>query len=353
MIEFTKESYLICIIAGLIIYIGLLMLIVIIALILRGLKAGKFLKSRRFLFGAVFGIIIFPCLTILIWQTYLRCSLYSIVNNLKKCDRIEITLQPSLFFCLGISRSDYNDLFSFVDDKFLKTLPVLIVKDKNFMESFANKIKMAKYTAFDPGSWPCGCPGVPYIEIYKNERIIGEFEIIHGHTLYLGEFASLQLGEFDSSDSFTDWILQTLPETRPIAMRVSCAKNLKWLSECLHSYTAYHDGKYPDPNLWCDLIREPGQNADGSFTKVPSENFYCAAAGKGNCHYAINPFCSPDSPNDVVLLFETNAGWNQHGGSKLMAFDHHEPNGCNVLLNDGKIKFITPDKAADLKWKSK
>jgi hypothetical protein len=51
------------------------------------------------------------------------------------------------------------------------------------------------------------------------------------------------------------------------------------------------------------------------------------------------------------LLFETHAGWNQHGGPELMAFDHHEPNGCNVLLNRGKIKFITPDHVADLKWK--
>ena len=72
----------------------------------------------------------------------------------------------------------------------------------------------------------------------------------------------------------------------------------------------------------------------------------------GRCHYAVNPNCEPDSAGDVVLLFETKAGWNQHGGPELFAFDNHDPKGGCVLLNDGTVKFIrTPAELQALRWK--
>jgi hypothetical protein len=123
MIKVTGYAYLFCIIAGLVIYFAFLILTVLIAFLVRGLKAGRFLKSRRFLLGAVYGIVVFPCLSVLTWRTYLLYSFHSIVNNLKTCDRIEITLQPSLYFCLGMAVSDYNDMFRFVDNKFLRRYP--------------------------------------------------------------------------------------------------------------------------------------------------------------------------------------------------------------------------------------
>ena len=57
----------------------------------------------------------------------------------------------------------------------------------------------------------------------------------------------------------------------------------------------------------------------------------------------------------MVLLFETKAGWNQHGGPELFTFDNHDTEGIApdvlpslqrssgggcVLLNDGTVKFI-------------
>jgi hypothetical protein len=52
----------------------------------------------------------------------------------------------------------------------------------------------------------------------------------------------------------------------------------------------------------------------------------------------------------VVLLFETNAGWNQFGGPEILVTERHEPKGCNVLLNDGQIRFVTEDQLSTLKW---
>ena len=54
----------------------------------------------------------------------------------------------------------------------------------------------------------------------------------------------------------------------------------------------------------------------------------------------------------MVLLFETKAGWNQHGGPELFTFDNHEPKGGCVLLNDGTVKFIrTEEELQKLRWK--
>ena len=66
----------------------------------------------------------------------------------------------------------------------------------------------------------------------------------------------------------------------------------------------------------------------------------------------MNADCKPDSPPDTVLLFETKAGWNRHGGAKLFTFDNHDPRGGLVLLSDGTVKFIrTEEELKQLRWK--
>ena len=79
----------------------------------------------------------------------------------------------------------------------------------------------------------------------------------------------------------------------------------------------------------------------------------CPSTSEGNkCNYAMNPDCKPDSPGDMVLLFETKAGWNQHGGPELFTFNNHDPRGGCVLLNDGTVKFIrTTEELQQLRWK--
>jgi hypothetical protein len=126
----------------------------------------------------------------------------------------------------------------------------------------------------------------------------------------------------------------------------------------------YHKkvNSYPDPNQWCDLVL--------SDTKYITKDerlrlLKCPAASEGKSNYAMNPNCGPNSPGDMVLLFETKAGWNQHGGPELFTFDNHDPKGnapvvlsqrdsrggC-VLLNDGTVKFIrTEAELHALRWK--
>jgi hypothetical protein len=82
------------------------------------------------------------------------------------------------------------------------------------------------------------------------------------------------------------------------------------------------------------------------------ERFKCPAAGEGKSHYAMNPNCKRESPSDTVLLFETKAGWNQHGGPELFTFDNHELRGGCVLLKDATVKFISnEEELQQLRWK--
>jgi hypothetical protein len=102
-------------------------------------------------------------------------------------------------------------------------------------------------------------------------------------------------------------------------------------------------GKKAYPSKWCGAIVDD-KRADVIPTEYKMEYFKCPAAGQGKCDYAMNPGCKPNSPPDMVLLFEAKAGWNQRGGPELFTFDNHDPGGGLVLLNDGTVKFIRTDE---------
>ncbi len=102
---------------------------------------------------------------------------------------------------------------------------------------------------------------------------------------------------------------------------------------------------YPDPTNWCDAL-------GFAYSKSEMKILICPSASEGKCYYAMNPNCGPNSPGDMVLLFETKAGWNEHGGPELFTLDNHDPRGGCVLLNDGTVKFIrTEEELNALRWK--
>jgi len=134
-----------------------------------------------------------------------------------------------------------------------------------------------------------------------------------------------------------------------------CARNLCELSSFMSVGTA---SEYPPPTEWCDVVSEPIHRGSVRWRErvnIPSPvvgRLSCPSGGEGKCHYAMNPACKPDSPPNTVLLFETKAGWNQHGGPEMFTFENHVPSGGCVLLNDGTVKFIrTEEELKQLRWK--
>ena len=133
---------------------------------------------------------------------------------------------------------------------------------------------------------------------------------------------------------------------REYAYRIICGVNLRDLGMAMQTYASDYDNKYPTTSKWCDLLLQ--------HAGITEKQLVCRSAfKKGNqklCHYAINPNCEPNSPDDIVLLFETNGGWNQFGGPELLTTENHRGNVCIVLFNDGHVEFVKPERIAELKW---
>ena len=134
---------------------------------------------------------------------------------------------------------------------------------------------------------------------------------------------------------------------------VMCKSNLDQLGVHIQIYSDEFDGRYPIPEQWCDLLEKNSEDETEWFRKKLS----CIAAVRGgdkaSCHYAMNPNCQPNSPNDMVLLFETKGGWNQSGGAELLTTENHKDKGCNILFNDGRVEFIKPEEIGQLNWGDK
>ena len=135
-------------------------------------------------------------------------------------------------------------------------------------------------------------------------------------------------------------VLMLLMPGTPLPGQV-CRMNMIRLGNAMLQYANDYD-EYTVANRWCDLLIEHGN--------VTEKLFVCPSAGNGRCHYAINSRCGPNSPNEVVLLFETKGGWNQFGGPEILTTENHWLDGCNVLFNDGHVEFIKPQEVSELKW---
>lgn len=176
------------------------------------------------------------------------------------------------------------------------------------------------------------------------------------------------------------------PALKPLKVRWECAMNLSGLL-----FGGLWQGPNrppcPDPNQWCDVIVQTMRRMhitnyvlDGKTRRqypdrVIARRFTCPVvhaptdangvysppdetdplsqpADSWVSDYAMNSNCREGSPDDMVFLFESQPGWNQHGGPELFTFDNHDPKGGCVLLNDGTVKFIrTKEELYQLQWK--
>lgn len=90
----------------------------------------------------------------------------------------------------------------------------------------------------------------------------------------------------------------------------------------------------------------------------PDEAFKCPEVKEGRCNFAFNKNIAgmklDDIPGDVVLLFESEPGWNQVGGPELLASEAHKRGrgikGCNVAFADGIQRFVKKEDLDTLRW---
>ena len=149
-----------------------------------------------------------------------------------------------------------------------------------------------------------------------------------------------------SAAFFVFWFFHSPGSTFTTQMR--CAANLQAIGKWMILYAGDYDEQYPQADKWCDLLTEYMKTALDNI--VIEKCFICPAHKKGRCHYAMNPNLSPRSQPGLVLLFETEGGWNQTGGPEILTTENHRGKGCNVLFNDSHVEFVSADRISELKW---
>lgn len=135
-----------------------------------------------------------------------------------------------------------------------------------------------------------------------------------------------------------------LVKVKCAAQQQVCNARQKQLGVDLHMYAADNDNQYPTPDKWCDLLKPYYKD---------ERTLICPSAEQEQRHYAINPQAEPNSPSDVVLLFETKGGRNQSGGPTLLTTDNHCEKGCNILFNDVTARFVRIEDINKLRWTPK
>lgn len=139
-------------------------------------------------------------------------------------------------------------------------------------------------------------------------------------------------------------LMPALAKVRCEALTAACRARQKQLGVCLQMYAADNDRQYPTADKWCDLLK-PYYKDEKTLT--------CPSAELEQRHYAINPLAEPNSPPDVVLLFETKGGRNKSGGPELLSTDNHCEKGCNILFNNVSARFVRVEDVNDLRWTAK
>jgi hypothetical protein len=274
--------------------------------------------------------------------------------DLNGCTRVVIQYKPSMneyFF----PYTGQQNLFNTSEKQYLQSSQEFIVDNQKNIKTLIDDICKSRSDYF-LGETVCE-DSLAHVTCYRDSDKLTSFNLYDNITIETEEKQRIVYMRNLRS-------LQILTPKIPMYMfRVQCADNLNdlWYRLRLYKRAAKSlrigffkrriDTPYPDEKKWCDYIVMAYKDT-GMLDRFVMKPFRCPGAGEGKNHYAMNPNCEPNSPGDMVLLFETKAGWNQHGGPELFTFDNHDPKGGCVLLNDGTVKFIrTQEELQALKWK--
>lgn len=139
-------------------------------------------------------------------------------------------------------------------------------------------------------------------------------------------------------------LLPALGAAKQRAMQISCMSNEKQLALGLILYSSDHTN-YPPAATWCEAIKST-VGSDRVF-KCPS------ADPSSRCDYAFNAKldgldASKINPQTVVI-FESDSGWDAHGGPELLA-SRHRAKSSVVAFADGHVELVTEGRFNSLRW---
>jgi len=292
--------------------------------------------------------------------------------DVSPCTRIEVHYRRGALNYFIPDTDAQNSLLSEEERRSVKSFDTWTVTDQQLIRAFAYDVSQGTYSGKLRGT--SESPSGVDVLCWRGDKRLASF------TVYTMSIVTADKNSFMYSPGMPDLAILAPPAVKPLEARWKCARNLGGL---LFEGLEYRPGRlYPDPNRWCDEIVEFLRSRHVGYTYLKDSPQYlrsdasiarlfaCPSVHVSNVasdahanlakqmvfiwrsDYAMNPNCRADSPDDMVFLFETQAGWNQHGGPELFTFDNHDPRGGCLLLNDGTVKFIrTTEELQQLRWK--
>jgi hypothetical protein len=264
---------------------------------------------------------------------------------------------------LGICRP--ADILNPTELAHMQAMNPIVVEDEARIKALAQKINAGMPP--ESGGYPME-PNIAKVTGYRGGEQVVSFAIMQkNYVLAKNGLFSYEGGKLD--------LLRVATDLGPLLDRRHCASRLVENARVWPPSPGEAVVR-PAPDTWCDeIIAKHLRSVEEINSSLPKEiwdqklgrrlreanekylafvrnSFRCPTAGEGKCHYAMNPNCTAKSPPDMVFLFEAKAGWNQHGGLELFCFDHHNPKGGLVCLNNFTVKFIrTEEELKQLRWR--
>jgi hypothetical protein len=248
--------------------------------------------------------------------------------GLHSYERIEIQYKPSILEFFFPYKSQQS-LLSPDEMGYLQSDKTIVLNDKQDIHAVAHYIPHTRADTAVIVGIPVRYRSHAEVVCYSEGKPFLPFTICNDNAIVIEGKYLISFKGFPSLKKLT-------PEIQAIDLRMRCAANLKnqWYRfrfYNMHEALRQNDPSlrnqtlYPTPTHWCDDILRHYPVFGIGIGRWNAKPHVCPSAVEGKNHYAMNPNCKPDSPPDMVLLFETRAGWNENGGPELFTFDNHDP----------------------------
>lgn len=142
-------------------------------------------------------------------------------------------------------------------------------------------------------------------------------------------------------------LLPAISKAKAKAESITCMNNVRQINLAVIMHAQSNTNTCPPAATWCDAIQ-------GSVT---ANAFQCKAGSETHrCHYAFNARLDGlrmdeiKNPSQTVLVFETDGGWNQSGGSELKPNKARHGRMVAVGFVDGHAEMVDETRLPQLQW---
>ena len=110
----------------------------------------------------------------------------------------------------------------------------------------------------------------------------------------------------------------------------------------LELYKQDYFGELPDGSSWSDSLVD-------TYTTARELTFI--SKGKIQWNYALNENVTElqETPDDIIVVFESVPGWNLVGGKELLVGDN-DKDGCWFIFGNMDLKYVLPEDLDSLRW---